>query len=63
VAHVKSQELAYLCVDTIGEVSDAATDGLHRIASDAALCFAFLRHRYATMILHRRLLRGPLFNC
>ena len=42
--NVKSQELANLCVDTIGEVSDAAKDGLDRISSDASLCFAFLRH-------------------
>jgi len=42
--NVKSQELANLCADTIGEVSDAAEDGLDRISSDAQLCFAFLRH-------------------
>jgi hypothetical protein len=42
--NVKSQELANLCADTIGEVSEAAQDGLHRISSDAPLCFAFLRH-------------------
>ena len=42
--NVKSQELANLCADTIGEVSHAATDGLHRISGDAPLCFAFLRH-------------------
>lgn len=42
--NVKSQELANLCADTIGEVSDAAEDGLDRISSDASLCFAFLRH-------------------
>jgi len=42
--NVKSQELANLCADTIGEVSDAAEDGLDRISSDAPLCFAFLRH-------------------
>jgi hypothetical protein len=42
--NVKSQELANLCADTIGEVSNAADDGLHRIGSDAALCFAFLHH-------------------
>jgi hypothetical protein len=33
-----------LCADTIGEVSEAAEDGLDRISSDAPLCFAFLRH-------------------
>ena len=42
--NVKSQELANFCADTIGEVSEAAEDGLDRIASDAPLCFAFLRH-------------------
>ncbi len=42
--NVKSQELTNLCADTIGEVSEAAEDGLHRISSDAPLCFAFLRH-------------------
>jgi transposase len=42
--NVKSKELANLCADTIGEVSDAAQDGLDRISSDALLCFAFLRH-------------------
>jgi len=42
--NVKSQELANLCADTIGEVSEAAEDGMDRISSDAPLCFAFLRH-------------------
>ena len=42
--NVKSQELANLCADTIGEVSDAAKNGLKRINDDASLCFAFLRH-------------------
>jgi transposase len=42
--NVKSTELANLCADTIGEVTDLAEDGLDRISSDAALCFAFLRH-------------------
>jgi hypothetical protein len=41
---VKSTELANLCADTIGQVADAAEDGLDRISSDAPLCFAFLRH-------------------
>jgi transposase len=41
---LKSNELANLCSDTIGEVAEAAEDGLHRIGSDAKLCFAFLRH-------------------
>ena len=33
-----------LCSDTIDEVADIAEDGLDRIGTDAALCFAFLRH-------------------
>jgi transposase len=41
---LKSKELANLCSDTIDEVADIAEDGLDRIGSDAALCFAFLRH-------------------
>ena len=42
--NVKSHELGNLCADTIGQVSEAAEDGLHRVSSDAPLCFAFLRH-------------------
>jgi hypothetical protein len=42
--NLKSQELANLCSTTIGEVADIAEDGLDRIGSDAALCFAFLHH-------------------
>jgi hypothetical protein len=42
--NVKSQELANLCADSIGDLSDASEDGLDRISSDAPLCFAFLRH-------------------
>src|SRR5215831_16646705 len=42
--NVKSQELANLCADTLGAVSDAAKDGLDRVSTDAPLCFAFLRH-------------------
>ena len=42
--NLKSQELANLCSDTIDQVADMAEDGLDRIGSDAALCFAFLRH-------------------
>ena len=42
--NLKSQELANLCSDTIDEVADIAEDGLDRIGTDAALCFAFLRH-------------------
>ncbi len=41
---VKSNELANLCADTIGQVAEIAEDGLDRISSDASLCFAFLRH-------------------
>jgi len=41
---LKSKELANLCSDTIDEVADSAEDGLGRIGSDAALCFAFLHH-------------------
>jgi transposase len=41
---LKSKELANLCSDTIDEVADSAEEGLDRIGSDAALCFAFLRH-------------------
>jgi transposase len=41
---VKSNELANLCVDTIGEVADSAEEGLDRIGADAQLCLAFLRH-------------------
>ena len=41
---LKSKELANLCSDTIDEVADTAAGGLVRIGSDAALCFAFLRH-------------------
>jgi transposase len=41
---LKSKELANLCADTIAEVATIATNGLQRIGSDAALCFAFLRH-------------------
>ena len=42
--NLKSQELANLCSNTIGEVAAVAEDGLDRIGSDAALCFAFLHH-------------------
>jgi hypothetical protein len=42
--NLKSQELANLCRDSIDEVADVAKDGLDRIGTDAALCFAFLRH-------------------
>jgi len=42
--NLKSQELANLCSDTIDQVADLAEDGLDRIGTDAALCFAFLHH-------------------
>jgi transposase len=42
--NLKSQELANLCSDTIDEVANIAEGGLDRIGTDAALCFAFLRH-------------------
>jgi transposase len=42
--NLKSQELANLCSHTIDRVADIAEGGLDRIGSDAALCFAFLRH-------------------
>jgi len=42
--NLKSSELANLCSDTIDAVADIAEGGLDRIGSDAALCFAFLRH-------------------
>ena len=38
------EELANLCSETIDAVADIAEQGLDRIGSDAALCFAFLRH-------------------
>jgi transposase len=42
--NLKSQELANLCSNSIDQVADIAEGGLDRIGSDAALCFAFLRH-------------------
>jgi transposase len=42
--NLKSQELANLCSNTVDEVANIAEDGLDRIGTDAALCFAFLRH-------------------
>ena len=42
--NLKSQELANLCSNSIDYVADIAEGGLDRIGSDAALCFAFLRH-------------------
>lgn len=42
--NLKNQELANLCPDTIDEAASFAEQGLHRIGSDADMCFAFLRH-------------------
>ncbi len=42
--NLKSSELANRCADTIAEAAVAAEAGLERIAGDADLCFAFLRH-------------------
>ena len=42
--NLKSAELANLCRDSIAELAAVADQGLDRIGSDAALCFAFLRH-------------------
>ena len=42
--NLKSRELANLCSHTIDYIADIAEDGLDRIGSDAALCFAFLCH-------------------
>jgi hypothetical protein len=42
--NLESTELANLCSATIDEVADIAEEGLYRIGTDAALCFAFLRH-------------------
>jgi len=41
---LRSNELANLCADAIGEVVDIAEDGQGRIGGAALLCFAFLRH-------------------
>jgi transposase len=42
--NLKSAELANLCSTTISDVAHIAEHGLDRIGTDAALCFAFLRH-------------------
>ena len=42
--NLKSSELANLCCDSIREVEAIADDGLWRIGTDSALCFAFLQH-------------------
>ena len=52
--NLKSTELANLCSDTIDEVADIAEDGLDRIGSDAALCFAFLRHSGSAPVTNSR---------
>ena len=44
MGQLKSGELANLCSDSIDTVTTVAEEGLDRIGSDAALCFAFLRH-------------------
>jgi transposase len=41
---LKNKELANLCPDTIDDAAVAADAGLHRIGSDAEMCFAFLHH-------------------
>ena len=42
--NLKSNELANLCSDTIGEVATEAEAGLCRIGSEPELCIAFLQH-------------------
>jgi transposase len=42
--NVKGTELANRCPDTIDEAMQATRDGLERVGSDTALCFALLRH-------------------
>jgi hypothetical protein len=42
--NLKATEVANLCCDSFSEVEAIADDGLWRIGTDAALCFAFLRH-------------------
>jgi hypothetical protein len=37
-------ELANLCRDTIGEVLDAARQGIGRVRQEPTLLFSFLRH-------------------
>jgi hypothetical protein len=37
-------ELATLCRDTIGEVLDAARQGIGRVRQEPTLLFSFLRH-------------------
>jgi hypothetical protein len=42
-ANLKSVELANLCRDTIGEVLDAARQGIGRVRQEHRLLFSFLR--------------------
>jgi transposase len=43
-ANLKGVELANLCRDTIGEVLDAARQGIGRVRQEPTLLFSFLRH-------------------
>jgi hypothetical protein len=43
-ANLKGLELATLCRDTIGEVLDAARQGIGRVRQEPTLLFSFLRH-------------------
>src|SRR5213083_524512 len=43
-ANLKGVELANLCRDTIGEVLDAARQGIARVRRESRLLFSFLRH-------------------
>ena len=43
-ANLKGQELANLCRDTIGEITDAARQGIARVRRESRLLFSFLRH-------------------
>jgi hypothetical protein len=43
-ANLKDLELANLCRDTIGEVLDAARQGIGRVRQEPTLLFSFLRH-------------------
>jgi transposase len=43
-ANLKGQELANLCRDPIGEITDAARQGIARVRRESRLLFSFLRH-------------------
>jgi transposase len=43
-ANLKGQELANLCRDTIGEITDAARQGIARVRRESRLLFSFFRH-------------------